>query len=262
MLAAEHVWVAFRRYEGVVHQTLMRCLTDVSVSVARGEVLAVVGASGAGKSLLANAILGILPANCEHGGTLLFDGQPLTPDRQNSLRGRRIALVPQSITHLDPMVRTGRQVAWAARRARVAPDKARTACAASLSRFGLPEDVRSHFPHTLSGGMARRILLAIATVGDADLIVADEATNGLDSENLELVTGHLRVLADAGKAVMLITHDLPAALTVADRVSLLRDGVTDGVMPAGDFSGDGARLATPYARALWKALPQNDFFVA
>ena len=194
MLTIENLTVAFRRYAGLVARSRLICLRGISLFVGPGEVLAVVGASGAGKSLLAQAVLGLLPANAEAGGSIIFNGSPLNRCSQAELRGRAIGLVPQSIACLDPLARVTRQVELAARRAGVPAARLKQAIDQALLRFGLNiNPAAGHcFPHQLSGGMARRVLLAIATAGDPTLIVADEPTTGLDRENTSAVLQHLR----------------------------------------------------------------------
>jgi peptide/nickel transport system ATP-binding protein len=260
MLEVQDLSVSFARYDGWLRRRSVRVLDGVAFAVERGEVHAVIGASGAGKSILAQAILGLLPPNARTDGFIRFDGDLLTPERLALLRGRRIALVPQSVAALDPSARAGRQVAWAARRAGAPRDGAGAADAA-LGRFGLDAAAGRLFPHQLSGGMARRVLLAIASVGGADLVISDEPTTGLDPENKAVALAHLRALADRGRGVVVVTHDLSAVLPVADRVTILRDGTAVETADAAAFEGRGGALRTDYARALWRALPRNDFTV-
>ncbi|HLH97989.1 MAG TPA: ABC transporter ATP-binding protein [Xanthobacteraceae bacterium] len=259
MLAVENLNIAFRRYAGLLARNRLVCLRGISLFVNAGEVLAIVGASGAGKSLLAQALLGILPSNAEVGGSILFNGSPLSPERQATLRGREIALVPQSVACLDPLAPVGRQVRLAARRAGIASSRCKETADRALSRFGLGLSVGKAFPHQLSGGMARRVLLAMATVADPALIIADEPTTGLDPDNAATVLRHLRMLADDRKGVLLISHDIRAALPLADRVAVVRDGAIVETVAADRFRDGGTKLATDYARALWRALPENDF---
>lgn len=257
MLAIEALTVGFRRYSGLLAQADATALGPLDLGLARGEVLALVGASGAGKSLLAHALFGVLPPNAFVSGRMLFDGVALDARTLPRLRGRRMGLVPQSISHLDPLARCGRQLAWAARRAGRPADRA--GLGAALERFDLDASVLRAFPHALSGGMARRLMLAMATIGQPDLVVADEPTSGLDVDTAARVLGYFRRLADAGRAVLLITHDLVQAIPVADRVAILRDGCLASIEPARAFSGDGSALVAPYARALWRAMPENGF---
>ncbi|SFZ86277.1 peptide/nickel transport system ATP-binding protein [Devosia enhydra] len=257
MLAIEALTVGFRRYRGLLAQVDVRALGPLEIGLARGEVLALVGASGAGKSLLAHALFGVLPPNALVSGRMLFDGIALEAQTLPALRGRKMGLVPQSISHLDPLVRCGRQLGWAARRAGRPVD--RSGLEAALGWFDLDASVLDAFPHALSGGMARRLMLAMAIIGGPDLVVADEPISGLDADNAALVLGYFRRLADEGRAVLLITHDLVQAIPVSDRVAILRDGHLEGIAPAAAFSGDGSALASPYARALWRAMPENGF---
>lgn len=257
LLSVDRLTVAFRRYQGLIDRVDIDCLADLSLEVARGEVVALFGASGAGKSLFAHAVLGLLPPNAVVAGSIRFAGERLDAARIADLRGRRIALVPQSLSHLDPLATVGRQLAWAAKRAG-RRGFTRGDADAALDRFGLEGSVLVSYPHTLSGGMARRVMLAIASVGDPDLVIADEPTNGLDPDNALKVFGFLRGFADEGRGVVVISHDLAAAVASADRVAVLRDGALVAVEDAATFR-DGGEGLTPYARALWRALPQHAF---
>lgn len=256
MLRVEALSLGFRRYRGLFGQSEITRLNGIGFSVAPGEVVAVAGHSGAGKSLLAHAILGLLPANAVLRGRILFEDRPLDQAALAALRGRRIALLPQQVSHLDPLARAGAQIGWAARRAGAAPQ-----VPARLASVGLGAGTARLYPHQLSGGMARRVMLAVAHAGEAALIVADEPTSGLDPANRDALLARLRDHADRGGAVVLVTHDLIAALPHADRVVILRDGRMRGIERAADFTGTGTDLASPEARALWRALPQNGFLV-
>ncbi|MGL3606792.1 ATP-binding cassette domain-containing protein [Rhizobium sp. G187] len=257
LLSIDGFGIAFRRYDGLLHHRVVPALEAVSFTIDRGQVLGLVGASGAGKSLVAHALFGILPPNAVLTGSISIGGIEIGALGAEKLNGCRMGLVPQSPSHLDPLVRCGRQLAWAATRSGHELPKA--AIGTLLESFGLEAAVARLYPHQLSGGMARRLMLAMATVGEPDLIVADEPTSGLDPDNAAIVLRRLRRLADAGKAVLLITHDLAHALPYTDRVALLRDGGLVGIEDARAFSGDGSRLETPYARHLWRAMPQNEF---
>lgn len=220
--------------------------------------MAVIGQSGAGKSLLAHSILGILPRNAQVSGKISYKGEPLTFKRLQALRGREIALIPQSVASLNPLMNIGRQAARAAQLAGIGKKDAKAAIRRIFKRYGLPDEVAARFPFQLSGGMAHRVLTAIATVGPAELILADEPTNGLDPVSAKETLNHIRELADTGKAVLLITHDIEMALDVADRVAVFFNGTTVEVTDAKSFESVG-RLRHPYTRALWNALPGNGF---
>ena len=258
LLEIERLTVSFHHRAGLLRRVDVDYVRDISLAVARGEVLALFGASGAGKSLVAHAVMDLLPANATAGGAMRFDGRLLDPPAQAALRGTRIALIPQSIGHLDPLATVGQQLRWAARRAGH-PMTVPGAVEGALSRFDLAPAVAATFPHALSGGMARRVMLAMTTVSGADLVIADEPSNGLDAENTARVFRCLKSFAEAGKAVIVISHDLSAALEIADRVVLLRDGQVAAQERANAFAGDGEALCAAYARAIWNALPQNGF---
>jgi peptide/nickel transport system ATP-binding protein len=261
MLDIHNLSIWFSSYTFGLKKKEACVVRGLDLSIRPGQVMAVIGQSGAGKSLLAHALLGILPRNARVEGSISFQGEPLTPERLKVLRGRRIALIPQSVTSLNPLLRVGVQVARAAQLSGInkmdVPDAVRN----SFTRYLLQEEVMSWFPFQLSGGMARRVLTATATVGKADLILADEPTSGLDPDAIRETLGHLRELADTGKAVLLITHDIEAALQVADMVTVFCAGSTVEVARADDFK-EPDKLRHPYTRALLAALPTNDFISA
>lgn len=257
LLEVEGFTLEFVQYVAGLRRQRLPVVTGLDLTADRGELVAVVGASGSGKSLLAHALLGLLPGNAREGGTLRFDGEPLTRARREALRGRRIALIPQSVTALDPLAPAGRQLRRAATLAGRSDPAA--VAAEALAERRLEPEVADRYPHELSGGMARRVLTAIATAGDADLIVADEPTPGLHPAIVAEALQALRQLADDGAAVVLVTHDLAAALEVADRVVVFYAGTTVEQAPVAVFTGGGEALAHPYTRALWRALPANGF---
>ncbi|HLT96061.1 MAG TPA: ABC transporter ATP-binding protein [Acidimicrobiia bacterium] len=257
LLTVEDLSISFVQYEAGLRRRKLDVVTGLDLEAARGEVVAVVGASGSGKSLLAHAVLGLLPSNAIERGKILYDGAELDDRRRRELRGRDIALVPQSVAFLDPVTRVGDQVERAARLIGE-PEPARAAEKA-LRRRHLPEGVEKLYPHQLSGGMARRILAAIATIGRPSLIIADEPTPGLHEAVVAETLTDLRRVADDGAGVVLITHDLEGALTVADRVAVFYAGTTVEQTRAEAFQGDGEALAHPYSRALWRALPAHGF---
>lgn len=266
LLQIEHLSMSFSRYESgtpffQARQVDMPVLNDLSLSVRAGELVAVVGASGSGKTLLADAIMGLFEPNALVEGSIRFAGQPLGATEIARLRGRGISLVPQSVTSLDPLMHVGEQVVGACGRGRVgrARRRERTARMRTLFReLGLDAGVERMLPHELSGGMARRVLVASALIDDPRLIVADEPTPGLDMELAVRALGDLRTFADAGGAVLLITHDLELALSVADRVAVFRDGRVVEEAPVSSFARP-ELLSHPFSQALWHAMPEHGF---
>ncbi|MCU6709560.1 ABC transporter ATP-binding protein [Paenibacillus sp. J5C_2022] len=254
VLDIENLSISFRRYAGGLRQEWTRTVEDISLQVKRGEAVAIIGASGSGKSLLAHAVMGLLPRNAAMSGTIRYNGNPLNEAALRQLRGRDILFVPQSVTFLDPLLTVGSQLST-----RSSGQEAHAKRRGLLRRLGLGETAERLYPFQLSGGMARKVLLATASSSEAKLIIADEPTPGMGADDARESLRHLRELADAGAAVLFITHDIEAALRAADRVVMLYDGMAVETAQSSDFRGDGESLRHPYSRALWRALPQNGF---
>ncbi|MFE5753513.1 ABC transporter ATP-binding protein [Streptomyces massasporeus] len=246
-------------------------VTDARFDVAPGECLALIGESGCGKSVLASALLGLLPGNARTAGSALLGGLDLlTADERTlarTVRGRLIGLVPQSpAAHLTP-VRTVRSqleetvAALTATRGRAA---LRAAAEAAAERAAFPADHLDRHPHQLSGGLAQRAATALALVGDAPLLLADEPTTGLDRDLVDRTVDELRRHVDdpggqgGARALLMITHDLAAAERIADRVAVMYAGRIVELADATAFFGaPGPRH--PYSRALLQALPDRAF---
>ncbi len=258
LLQVEGLTVSFNMYDpaapffraGRVRNEVVR---DLSLSVHVGEVLAVVGASGSGKSVLADCLMGLWPNNSQVNGRIWFDGREMDGAALAALRGHGVSMVPQGVGNLDPLMRVGEQVLGA----QVTPE--RQACMHQLfNDYGLgPEDERL-YPHQLSGGMARRVLLMCALMDEPRLIVADEPTPGLDLDLAVHALDDLRAFADAGGGVVLITHDIELALSVADRVAIFHEGTVVEETGVGSFASPD-QLRHPFTKALWRALPGHDF---
>ena len=151
ILTVDGLSISFTQYDGLLHQRRLPVIRDLSLTVAPGQVVAVLGASGSGKSLLAHGILGLLPANSHLEGQILYNGEPLTPTRAAALRGHEISLVPQGAGYLDPLMQVGPQLCKGQRTLR---DK----CRRVLARYGLGPETESLYPFELSGGMSRRVM--------------------------------------------------------------------------------------------------------
>lgn len=252
ILQIENLSISFTQYSRGTSRRELQVIRDLSLSLFSGEVLAVVGASGSGKSLLAHGILGLLPYNSHCQGTILYQGSPLSEKRLQKLRGREIVLVPQGVTYLDPLMQVGPQLRRGDR-SRQAKEKSRS----SLARYGLGQETEKLYPFQLSGGMARRVLMASAVMDSPRLVIADEPTPGLDAKSAQRILSHFRELAGEGTAVLFITHDLELALSVAHRVAVFYAGETIEEAYAADFAGNGLRH--PFTQALWDAMPQRGF---
>ncbi|MDR1985798.1 MAG: ABC transporter ATP-binding protein [Treponema sp.] len=243
------VW--FRMYDRGLEQKELRVIHNLSVPVREGEIVAVAGSSGSGKSLLAHAIMGILPANAQVSGELRYRGQPITESLLRKIRGRDLALVPQSLTYLDPLMKTGKQI-----NGLYGNEEKRKGI---FQRYELAESAAEQYPFQLSGGMTRRILISTAVMGDAKLIIADEPTPGMTLATAKRVMGHFRELADTGAGILLITHDIDLAFECADRIAVFYAGSTVEIADAADFRKGIPYLRHPYSKALWQAVPQNGF---
>jgi peptide/nickel transport system ATP-binding protein len=241
-------------------------VTDAHFDVAAGECLALIGESGCGKSVLAAALLGLLPANAQTSGEArLGDLDLATADERTlarTVRGRRIGLIPQSpAAHLTP-VRTIRSQLeeTVAQLTGIRGRAARRAAAGKAAeRAAFPAGHLDRHPHELSGGLAQRAATALALVGDAALLLADEPTTGLDRDLVDHTVDELRRHVDeAGRALLMITHDLAAAERVADRVAVMYAGRIVELTDAEAFFGTpGPRH--PYSRGLLQALPDRAF---
>ena len=251
LLEMRNISVSFRMYGRGLEQTDLQVISDLHLTVYPGEIVAIAGSSGSGKSLLASAILGILPPNAAVRGDLQYKGEALTPERQKWIRGREIALVPQSVAYLDPLMKVGPQTDGYYK-----PTEKRRML---FERLQLPASVERLYPFQLSGGMARRVLVSTALVTGARLIIADEPTPGMSIEQALEALRMFREMADEGKSVIIITHDIDLAVEFADRVAVFYAGTTVETAPASDFKAGPEALRHPYSKALWKALPQNGF---
>ncbi len=254
MLEVKDFSITFQHYGKGLREGKLAAVRKFDLSIDQGEIVAIVGASGSGKSLLANAILGVLPDNAQVNGTIKYQGEVLTQQKQIELRGKEISLIPQSVNALDPLMRTGKQV-----RTIIKTGNQKERQQQIFHEVGLPEATGDLYPFQLSGGMTRRVLAATAMVSGANLIIADEPTPGLDPQALEETVNHIKQLAVDGKGVMFITHDIAVATDIAHKIAVFHEGETVEIAGVEAFSDQGEKLAHPYSRALWNALPQNAF---
>jgi peptide/nickel transport system ATP-binding protein len=242
------------------HGTL-RALDDISFSIAPGEVLGVVGESGAGKSLTGASIIGLLePPGRVASGQILLEGQRidnLSHDQMRHIRGRKIGAIFQDpLTSLNPLYTIGRQltetiqahlpVSNAEARRRAIALLEDTGIAAAAQRLG-------HYPHQFSGGMRQRVVIALALAAEPKLIVADEPTTALDvSVQAQIIKLLKRVCREHGAAVMLITHDMGVIAETCDRVAVMYAGRIAEIGPVHEVINQPAH---PYTMGLMAAIP-------
>lgn len=253
VLSIEHLSVSFTQYERGFKKTVLPAIEDLSITVHERELVAVVGSSGSGKSLLAHTVMGILPYNASWTGRLSYEGMELSPEKIKKLRGSEIVLVPQSVSYLDPLMKTGAQI-----RKGKKDGETKKKCLGVLKRYGLEPETEGLYPFELSGGMTRRILISTAVMESPKLVIADEPTPGLHLEAAKRVLSHFKEIADGGAAVLLITHDLELAMECADRIVVFYAGTNVEEAAASDFK-DEKKLRHPYSKALYYAMPEHGF---
>lgn len=259
LLEARHLKVEFHSQRGT-----FLALNDISFEIAPGEILGVVGESGAGKSLTGAAIIGLLvpPARIA-GGEILLGGEridSLADERMRQIRGRRIGMIFQDpLISLDPLFTVGRQIIETAQaHLKISPAEARTRAIRLLEETGIPGAAQrvDHYPHQFSGGMRQRVAIALALAAEPDLIVADEPTTALDVSIQAQVIGLLkRLTQDHGTAVMLITHDMGVIAEACDRVAVMYSGCIVEIGPVADVIH---RPAHPYTVGLMGSIPSME----
>ena len=255
ILSVRNLEISFSQYTKGLRRIDSKAINNLDIDLYKGEILAVVGSSGSGKSLLAHSILGILPTNANINGDIYYKDEILDEKRKEKLRGKEIVFIPQSVNYLDPLMEVGKQVKISIKDKK----KSNTILERVFRKYNLDKKVEKYYPFQLSGGMARKVLLSSALVSNAEVIIADEPTPGLDEKSLNEALKDFRDLADNGCAVLIITHDISAALKIADRVAIFYGGTTLEVAKADDFKNNGENLRHPYTKALYNALPNTKF---
>ena len=245
------------------HATLV-ALDDISFDIAPGEILGVVGESGAGKSLAGSAIIGLLdPPGRIAGGEIRFDGQRidnLPYEAMRRIRGRHIGVIFQDpLTSLNPLYTIGRQLVETIQtHLELGADAARRRAIRLLEETGIPAAAQriDQYPHQFSGGMRQRVVIALALAGEPRLIVADEPTTALDvSIQAQIISLLKRLCREHGAAVMLITHDMGVIAETCDRVAVMYAGRIAEIGPVASVIHAPAH---PYTAGLMGSIPAMD----
>ena len=239
----------------------LRAIDDISFDIAPGEILGVVGESGAGKSLTGAAIIGLLePPGRIAGGQILLEGQRidhLGADAMRHIRGKKIGAIFQDpLTSLNPLNTIGQQLTETIlAHLPVSAKQARDRAIQLLEDTGIPAAAQriDHYPHQFSGGMRQRVVIALALAAEPQLIVADEPTTALDvSIQAQIISLLKKICKDRGAAVMLITHDMGVIAETCDRVAVLYAGRVAEIGPVDDVINQPAH---PYTVGLMGAIP-------
>lgn len=256
LLQVQNLVVEFPHRRGT-----LRALDDISFEIAPGEILGVVGESGAGKSLTGAAIIGLLePPGRVAGGQIVLEGQRidnLGHEAMRHIRGRKIGAIFQDpLTSLNPLYTIGRQLTETIRtHLPVSEDEARRRAIGLLQDTGIPGAAQriDHFPHQFSGGMRQRVVIALALAAEPKLIVADEPTTALDvsiqAQIIQLLKG---ICKERGAAVMLITHDMGVIAETCDRVAVMYAGRVAEIGPVHEVIHQPAH---PYTSGLMASIP-------
>jgi peptide/nickel transport system ATP-binding protein len=239
----------------------LTALDGVSFDIAPGEVLGMVGESGAGKSLTGAAIIGLLePPGRIAGGEIRLRGtriDNLPAPEMRRIRGKRIGMVFQDpLTSLNPLYTVAQQLTETIRtHLPLSEAEARARAIALLDRVGIPAAARriDDYPHHFSGGMRQRVVIALALCAEPELVIADEPTTALDvSVQAQIIDLIKEICAERGAAVLLITHDMGVIAETADRVAVLYAGRLAEVGPVRDVILDARH---PYTRGLMGSIP-------
>ena len=242
----------------------LKALDDISFDIDAGEVLGVVGESGAGKSLTGAAIIGLLePPGRISGGQIRLGGKRidnLRPDQMRPIRGKQIGAIFQDpLTTLNPLYTVGRQLTETMRtHLPVGEAEARRRAVFWLERVGIPAAAQriDSYPHEFSGGMRQRVVIALALCAEPRLVIADEPTTALDVSIQAQIIELLRALTrERGTAVMLVTHDMGVIAETADRVAVMYAG---RVIEIGRVANVVKRPSHPYTQGLMDSIPALD----
>ena len=258
LLEVEKLSISFSQYFKGLEQRELKVLSDLTMDVDDHEILAVLGSSGSGKSLLAHAILGILPTNAKVSGSIRYKGKELDDELKQELRGDKISFIPQSVNNLNPLMKVKDQAIGYIEdedERKKMYEKQRKI----FNQYDLSEEVDDMYPFQLSGGMARKVLISTALLNDPEIIIADEPTPGLDEKAVEETINNLIELKEQGIGMILITHDIHTAIETSDRIAILYLGYVIEITDTKNFTGDGEKLLHPYTRSLYRALPETDF---
>lgn len=256
VLSVRNLQVEFASRRGT-----LRAIDGVSFDIAKGEVLGVVGESGAGKSVTGLSVIGLIdPPGRIAGGEIHLAGlriDNLPPEEMRRIRGKRIGMIFQDpLTSLNPLYKVGDQIVETIRtHLNLSEQAARRRAIDLLAEVGIPAPEKriDGYPHEFSGGMRQRVVIALAICAEPELIIADEPTTALDvSVQAQIISLIKRLGRDHGTAVMLVTHDMGVIAETSDRVAVMYAGRVAEIGPVQDVVRNPLH---PYAKGLMGAIP-------
>jgi peptide/nickel transport system ATP-binding protein len=249
------------RVEFVTRRGVLKAIDGVSFDIAKGEVLGVVGESGAGKSVTGSAVIGLIdPPGRIAGGEIRLSGSRidnLPPEEMRKVRGKRIGMIFQDpLTSLNPLYRVSEQLVETIQtHTNLSGSAARQRAIDLLAEVGIPAPEKriDSYPHEFSGGMRQRVVIALALCVEPELIIADEPTTALDvSVQAQIISLLKRLGRDHGTAIMLVTHDMGVIAETADRVAVMYAGRIAEIGPVREVVQNPLH---PYAKGLMGAIP-------
>ena len=255
LLNIENLSVAFQQYDHIFRKRKLEIINGLNLDLKQGEILVVFGASGSGKSLLAHAILGLLPDNALVEGTILYKNKLLSKEGLSNLLGQEISFIPQTINSFNPLMKISKQIHFSKGK----KEGQLQALRQHLTSFGLGPEVLEAYPSELSGGMARKVLVSISIINQPQLIIADEPTPGMDDEGLNYIIDYVRQAKKSATSALIISHDIMTSLQFADRIAIFNQGQIVEIAPPDYFEGKGEKFKEQYSKDLWNALPENGF---
>ncbi len=249
------------RVEFVTRRGILKAIDGISFDIGKGEVLGVVGESGAGKSVTGSAVIGLIdPPGRIASGEIWLSGariDNLPPEEMRKVRGKRIGMIFQDpLTSLNPLYRVGEQLIETIQtHTNLSSAAARKRAIELLTEVGIPAPERriDGYPHEFSGGMRQRVVIALALCAEPELIIADEPTTALDvSVQAQIIALLKRLGREHGTAIMLVTHDMGVIAETADRVAVMYSGRIAEIGPVRDVVQNPLH---PYATGLMGAIP-------
>lgn len=255
VLEVKNLNISFIQYDKGLRRRKIDVIKNLNLDIKENEILAVFGASGSGKSLLAHFILDILPYNAMTTGEIFYKGEKIDSSNIENLRKNEISFIPQSINSLNPYLNIKSQLKFMIKDIDLEKKKE------IYNKLNLPLEIDNMYPFQLSGGMARKVLLSISALENRNLIIADEPTPGLDQESVKSTIDFFKKIKKDSKSALIITHDINMALQCADRIAIFYDGKIIEIEDRDDFKNNGENLKNPYSKLLIKALPENEFIL-